>query len=239
MLAVDVLVLRVRVVVARREVDRRHAQLRRDVGDVTERTTLRLKALAGDVSLELRVVTVVVHRVVPALPVNLDKQLQLIKALRGLAGLVSGTERFGPDAANLLIAGEQEPRLDPRLLIDGGQRIDTAPVITADALRGHQNVPVPILADMLHRLLVNRVEMGQQHDRRFSTDDDVLVLADDRAVTIHGAQLGEQLLLGGSQVIFQRFHTASASCSSMTAPQFGQVPSSFISISSSQCGQRS
>ena len=203
MLAVDVLVLGVGIVVAGRKVHRRHAERGSDERDVAERTPFRFKPLARDVLLKLRVIAVVVNGVVPALAVNLDQHFQAFQLfLREFPFLETGAERARPDAPDFLITGEQQPRLDRRLLVDRHEGVNAAAVIAADSLRGHQDAAVLRLADVLHRGLVNRVEVGHQHNRSLSANKDITVLANRRAAFEPVAQLGKQFFLGGHQEIF-------------------------------------
>ena len=203
MLAVDVLVLGVGIVVAGRKVHRRHAECGSDERDVAERTKIRFKPLARDVLLKLRVVAVVVNGVVPALAVNLDQHFQAFQFfLREFSFLETGAERACSYAPDFLVAGEQQPRLDRRLLVDRHEGVNAAAVIAADSLRGHQDAAVLRLADVLHRGLVNRVEVGHQHNRSLAANKDVAVLANRRAAFEPVAQFGKQFFLGGHQEIF-------------------------------------
>ena len=178
MLAVDVLVLGVGVVVTGREVHRCYAERGSEERNVAERTPIRLKPLARDVLLKLRVVAVVVNGVVPALAVNLDQHFQAFQFfLREFPFLETGAERACPDAPTSLVAGEQQPRLDRRLLIDRHKSVNAAAVIAADSLRRHQDAAVLRLADMLPQGLVNRVEVGHQHNRGLAANKDITVLA--------------------------------------------------------------
>ena len=153
--------------------------------------------------MSLRVIAVVVNCVVPALAVNLDQHFQAFQLfLWEFPFLETSAERARPDAPDFLITGEQQPRLDRRLLVDRHEGVNAAAVIAADSLRGHQDAAVLRLADVLHRCLVNRVEVSHQHNRSLSANKDITVLANRRAAFEPVAQLGKQFFLGGHQEIF-------------------------------------
>ncbi len=80
-------------------------------------------------------------------------------------------------AADLLVAGEQEPRFRLRLPIYGIQGVDPAPVVPPDSLRGHEHPSIVRPADLLYRLWMDRVEVRHQEHRGLSLDQDVAVPA--------------------------------------------------------------
>ena len=239
--AVDILVERVGVVVAGGEVHRRHTQLRGHHGDVAEGAPISHEPLAGDVRLKLIVGALIVDCIVLALAVDFHKRLQPIQFLGQLAFLVVLAELLRADAANLLVAGEQEPGLLLGGAVDLHQRVHTAAVVAADALGGHQDVAVLGLTNLLHALLVNRVHVGHQHDRDLARNEDVAPLAGDCRRLEHSAELGVEHLLRGHQKVFQSVHadtsvsllssSAKPSEVGVSAAQSGQSPSSNIQVS--------
>ncbi len=71
--------------------------------------------------------------------------------------LVSETEILGTYSADLFFTSKEEPRLNLRGLKDFDESKDAAPVVAANALRGHDDVAVSGSADVFYGLFMNRV----------------------------------------------------------------------------------
>ena len=131
---IDMLVEGMGIVIAGGKIDRRHAKFRRNKRYVAERALGRPEAFGCDVFLEIIIAAVIVDGIISALAVKLYQELQVAEVFRQFALGVVFAEDMRPYAANLFIAGEQQPRLSTRLSVYLGQCIDTAAVIAANAL---------------------------------------------------------------------------------------------------------
>lgn len=70
---------------------------------------------------------------------------------------MSETEILSTYAADFFFTSKEEPRLNLRVLKDFNESKTTAPVITANALRTHQNISVSRDADVANGFIVNGV----------------------------------------------------------------------------------
>ena len=175
---IDVFVESVSRVIAAGQIDGSNAKFRRDNGDVRERTLRGLKTFAGDVSLEVGIVAVVINCVARALAVKLDEKFEVVEFLGQLVLLMSETKFFGTEPADFLVATEQEPRLDFRKAVDLDESKDAATIIAANALRAHDDVAVRGKADVFDWFFVNCVEMCDEHDGGLSVDENEVAFAD-------------------------------------------------------------
>ena len=80
------------------------------------------------------------------------------------------------------------------------------PVITANALRGHKDIAVFRFADVLNRFNVNSVEMSDKQNRSESMNENEIVLTSSGVAFEFLAEAFEELLLSGTQEVFQVIH---------------------------------
>ena len=124
---------------------------------------------------------------------------------------MSETEFFSTEPANFFLATEKKPRLNLCALIDFDESKTTAPVITANALRGHKDIFVSGEADVANRLFMNRVEMRDEHNGSLPANEDKIAFTDERFAFEFFAKPLEELLLSGTQEIFQDSHADTSS----------------------------
>ena len=175
---IDVFVESMSRVVSAGKIDGSNAKFRRDERDVGEGTLRGLEALAGNVSLKVGIVTVVINSVARALAVKLDNEFEVVDFFRELILLMREAELFSTEPADFLVATEQKPRLDFGKAVDFDECKDAATIVAANALRTHQNISVSRDADVFDVLFVNGVEVCDEHDGSFSMDENEIALAD-------------------------------------------------------------
>ena len=74
--------------------------------------------------------------------------------------LMNEAKFFSTEPANFFVATEKKPRLNLCVLINFYESKTTAPVIAANALRGHKDIFVSGEANVADRCFVNGVEMS-------------------------------------------------------------------------------
>jgi len=124
--------------------------------------------------------------------------------------LVSETESFSTDAANLFVACEQEPRFNLRGTEDIAESENAATIVAANALRTHQNIAVSRNANVANGLFVNRVHVCDQHNRSLSANENEISLADERFAVEFFAETLEELPLSWTQKVFQGVHAGTS-----------------------------
>ena len=184
-----------------------------------------LEALAGDVSLEVGIVTTIVNGVMRAFAVKFDDEFEVVDFFRQLELLMSEAKFFSPKPANFLVATEQEPRLDFGKPIDFDESKDAATIVAANALRAHDDVAVSGNADVANGFFVNGVEVCDEHDGRDAFDENEIAFAEQRVAFEFFSEAFEELLLSGAEKIFQRSHADTSS-----ARQLWQISPSIESL---------
>ena len=161
---VDILVKTVSVVIAAREINGGNFQFRSDERDVGEGALRSFKTFAGDVGFKFRIGAVVEDSVAIAFAVNFNDELEVVDFIRQLLLLMSEAESFSPDAADFLVASEEQPRFNLRGLENFAESENAATIVAANALRAHQNIFVSRKADIANGLFVNGVQVSDEHD---------------------------------------------------------------------------
>ena len=114
-----------------------NAQFRRDKRNVGKGTLRGFEAFTGNISLEVRIGTVVVNGVIFAFAVKLDNELKLVKFIRKLVMFMSAAESLRAKSADFFVTGKEEPRFNLRGLKDFDESKDPAAIIATNSLRTH------------------------------------------------------------------------------------------------------
>ena len=125
--------------------------------------------------------------------------------------LMSEGEFISPKPANFLVTAEEKPRFNLRGQEDMDESKATATIVAANALRAHDDIFVSGNADVFDGLFVNGVQMRNKHNGSLPVNEKEIALADERLALEFFAKTLEQLLLRGSEEIFQILHADTSS----------------------------
>ena len=137
-----------------------------------------LEAFAGDVSLEVGIVTAVENSVIFSFAVKLDDEFEIVEFIWQLFLLMSKAEFFSTEPANFFVATEQEPRLDFGKTVGFDESEDAATIVAANTLRAHDDVAVNGKANVADRFFVNGVKVCDEHNGSLPMDENEIALAD-------------------------------------------------------------
>ena len=184
-----------------------------------------LEAFAGDVSLEVGIVTAVENSVIFSFAVKLDDKFEVVDFIRELVLTVSEAKLVSSKPADLLITAEQKPRLDFGKAVDFDESKDAATIVAANALRAHDDVAVNGKANVADRFFVNGVKVCDEHNGSLPMDENEIALAEQSIALEFFSKAFEKLLLRGTKEIFQDSHADTSS-----ALQLWQISPSIESL---------
>lgn len=117
---------------------------------------------------------------------------------------------FGTKPADFLITGEEKPRFNLRGMEDVTKSENATAIIAANTLGTHENIFIRGKANVADWFIMNGVQMCDQHDGSLPVNEDKIAFADESSALENFAEPFKELLLSGTEKMFERNHAGTS-----------------------------